>query len=48
MGINRIEVEENSNDSEGISAGYLPSNAWHKLGEETEKYFRRAPSFHYM
>ncbi|XP_042648134.1 non-structural maintenance of chromosomes element 4 homolog A isoform X2 [Tyto alba] len=48
MGINRIEVEENSNDSEGISGGYLPSNAWHKLGEETEKYFRRAPSFHYM
>ncbi|KAM9285088.1 non-structural maintenance of chromosomes element 4 homolog A [Morus bassanus] len=48
MGINRIEVEENDNDSEGISGGYLPSNAWHKLGEETEKYFRRAPSFHYM
>ncbi|NXC70824.1 NSE4A protein, partial [Anhinga anhinga] len=48
MGINRIEVEENDNDSEGISGGYLPSNAWYKLGEETEKYFRRAPSFHYM
>ncbi|KAM6130553.1 non-structural maintenance of chromosomes element 4 homolog A [Phoenicopterus ruber ruber] len=48
MGINRIEVEENDSDSEGISGGYLPSNAWHKLGEETEKYFRRAPSFHYM
>ncbi|XP_035747441.1 non-structural maintenance of chromosomes element 4 homolog A, partial [Egretta garzetta] len=48
MGINRIEVEENDSDSEGISGGYLPSNAWQKLGEETEKYFRRAPSFHYM
>ncbi|KAM4669000.1 non-structural maintenance of chromosomes element 4 homolog A isoform 2-T2 [Amazona ochrocephala] len=47
MGINRIEVEENDSDSESIS-GYLPSDAWHKLGEETEKYFRRAPSFHYM
>uniref|UniRef100_A0A8B9PBT7 Non-structural maintenance of chromosomes element 4 n=1 Tax=Apteryx owenii TaxID=8824 RepID=A0A8B9PBT7_APTOW len=47
MGLNRIEVEENS-DNEGISGGYLPSNAWHKLGAETEKYFRRAPSFHYM
>uniref|UniRef100_A0A6G1R7T8 Non-structural maintenance of chromosomes element 4 n=1 Tax=Hypotaenidia okinawae TaxID=2861861 RepID=A0A6G1R7T8_9GRUI len=46
MGINRIE--ENDSDSEGTSGGYLPSNAWHKLGEETEKYFRRAPSFHYM
>ncbi|XP_061220179.1 non-structural maintenance of chromosomes element 4 homolog A [Neopsephotus bourkii] len=46
MGINRIEAEEND-DSESIS-GYLPSDAWHKLGEEAEKYFRRAPSFHYM
>ncbi|XP_064370403.1 non-structural maintenance of chromosomes element 4 homolog A isoform X2 [Dromaius novaehollandiae] len=48
MGLNRIEVEENDSDNEGISGGYLPSNAWHKLGAETEKYFRRAPSFHYM
>lgn len=47
MGINRIEVEENDSDSDSIS-GYLPNDAWHKLGEETEKYFRRAPSFHYM
>ncbi|NWU64511.1 NSE4A protein, partial [Pterocles burchelli] len=45
MGINRIEVEENDSDFEN---GYLPSNAWRKLGEEIEKYFRRAPSFHYM
>ncbi|NXF29778.1 NSE4A protein, partial [Nyctibius bracteatus] len=48
MGINRMEVEENDGDSEGVSGGYLPSNAWHKLREEAEKYFRRAPSFHYM
>ncbi|KAM6091044.1 non-structural maintenance of chromosomes element 4 homolog A isoform 1-T2 [Theristicus caerulescens] len=48
MGINRIEVEENDSDSEGVSGGYLPGDAWHKLGEETEKYFKRAPSFHYM
>ncbi|XP_035185302.1 non-structural maintenance of chromosomes element 4 homolog A [Oxyura jamaicensis] len=48
MGINRIEVDGNDSDTENISAGYLPSNAWHKLGEEAEKYFRRAPSFHYM
>ncbi|NXT36061.1 NSE4A protein, partial [Pelecanoides urinatrix] len=48
MGINRIEVEENDSDSEGIPGGYLPSYAWNKLGEETEKYFKRAPSFHYM
>ncbi|KAM9379555.1 non-structural maintenance of chromosomes element 4 homolog A [Phaethornis superciliosus] len=46
MGINR--TEDNDSDAESSSGGYLPSNAWHKLGEETEKYFRRAPSFHYM
>ncbi|XP_071605727.1 non-structural maintenance of chromosomes element 4 homolog A [Heliangelus exortis] len=46
MGINR--TEENDSDAESTTGGYLPSNAWHKLGEETEKYFRRAPSFHYM
>ncbi|KFQ04956.1 Non-structural maintenance of chromosomes element 4 A, partial [Leptosomus discolor] len=48
MGINRIEVEENDSDSEDVSGGYLPGDAWHKLGEEAGKYFRRAPSFHYM
>ncbi|XP_010002297.1 PREDICTED: non-structural maintenance of chromosomes element 4 homolog A [Chaetura pelagica] len=48
MGLNRVEVEENDSDAESNSGGYLPSNAWHKLGEEAEKYFRRAPSFHYM
>ncbi|XP_031453233.1 non-structural maintenance of chromosomes element 4 homolog A isoform X2 [Phasianus colchicus] len=48
MGINRTETEGNDSDSESMSGGYLPSNAWYKLGEEAEKYFRRAPSFHYM
>ncbi|NWS72830.1 NSE4A protein, partial [Crotophaga sulcirostris] len=48
MEINRMEVEENGSDSEGFSGGYLPSNAWQKLGVESEKYFRRAPTFHYM
>ncbi|NXU54592.1 NSE4A protein, partial [Turnix velox] len=48
MGINRVQVQRNDSDSEGTSSGYLPSDAWHKLGEEAEKYFRRAPSFHYM
>ncbi|NXG10514.1 NSE4A protein, partial [Sakesphorus luctuosus] len=44
MGINRTEGEEN--DSE--PGGFLPSDAWDKLGEEALKYFRRAPTFHYM
>ncbi|XP_048801086.1 non-structural maintenance of chromosomes element 4 homolog A [Lagopus muta] len=48
MGINRTETEGNDSDSENTSGGYLPSSAWYKLGEEAEKYFRRAPSFHYM
>ncbi|NXX79561.1 NSE4A protein, partial [Urocolius indicus] len=43
MGINHMEESP-----EGTSDGHLPSNAWHKLGEEAEKYFRRAPTFHYM
>ncbi|NXG21347.1 NSE4A protein, partial [Grallaria varia] len=44
MGINRTEVEEN--DSE--PGGFLPSDAWQKVGEEALKHFRRAPTFHYM
>ncbi|KFP69272.1 Non-structural maintenance of chromosomes element 4 A, partial [Acanthisitta chloris] len=48
MGINRLEVEENDSDSEGAPGGFLPSDAWKKLGEEAQKYFRRAPTFHYM
>ncbi|NWI87594.1 NSE4A protein, partial [Pitta sordida] len=41
MGINRTEVDEND-------SGFLPSDAWEKVGEEAMKYFRRAPTFHYM
>ncbi|XP_054238478.1 non-structural maintenance of chromosomes element 4 homolog A [Indicator indicator] len=48
MGINRTEGQEDDSDSEDAPGGFLPRNAWHKLGEESEKYFRRAPSFHYM
>ncbi|NXN06904.1 NSE4A protein, partial [Indicator maculatus] len=48
MGINRIEGQEDDSDSEDAPGGFLPRNAWHKLGEESEKYFRRAPCFHYM
>ncbi|XP_061870783.1 non-structural maintenance of chromosomes element 4 homolog A-like [Colius striatus] len=43
MGINDIEESP-----EGTSGGCLPGNAWHRLGEEAEKHFRRAPTFHYM
>lgn len=47
MGINRTEVEE-TDDSEDAPADFLPSHAWQKMGEEALKYFRRAPTFHYM
>ncbi|NXY18493.1 NSE4A protein, partial [Atrichornis clamosus] len=47
MGINRTEIED-SDDSEDVPGGFLPSNAWQKMGEEALKYFRRAPTFHYM
>ncbi|XP_019358480.1 PREDICTED: non-structural maintenance of chromosomes element 4 homolog A [Gavialis gangeticus] len=46
MGLNRIQ--DNDSDEEGSTGGYLPNDAWHKLGAEAETYFRRAPSFHYM
>ncbi|XP_019411750.1 PREDICTED: non-structural maintenance of chromosomes element 4 homolog A [Crocodylus porosus] len=46
MGLNRIE--DNDCDEEGSAGGYLPNDAWYKLGAEAETYFRRAPSFHYM
>lgn len=47
MGINRTEVEE-TDDSEDVPGGFLPSDAWQTMGEEAPKYFRRAPTFHYM
>ncbi|KAJ7400426.1 Arginyl-tRNA--protein transferase 1 [Pitangus sulphuratus] len=44
MGINRMEVEENDREP----GGFLPHDAWQKVGEEALKYLRRAPTFHYM
>ncbi|NWR93263.1 NSE4A protein, partial [Furnarius figulus] len=44
MGINRTEIEENGSEP----GGFLPSDAWDKVGEEALKHFRRAPTFHYM
>ncbi|NXP19860.1 NSE4A protein, partial [Scytalopus superciliaris] len=44
MGINRTEIEEN----DGEPCGFLPSDAWQKIGEEALKHLRRAPTFHYM
>ncbi|XP_067417449.1 non-structural maintenance of chromosomes element 4 homolog A [Emydura macquarii macquarii] len=48
MGLNRLEGEENDSDDGGVTGGFLPNNAWHTLGAEAERYFRRAPSYHYM
>lgn len=48
MGLNRLEGEESDIDNENVAAGFLPDNAWHKLGKEANKYFRRAPTFHFM
>ncbi|XP_063163353.1 non-structural maintenance of chromosomes element 4 homolog A [Candoia aspera] len=45
MGLNRLEREESE---EQVASGFLPNNAWHKLGEEAKKHFRRAPVFHFM
>lgn len=47
MGLNHLEVEEDG-AAGGASGGCLPSNAWHKVGEEAELHFRRAPTFHFM
>lgn len=47
MGVNRTEVEE-TDDSEDGSGVFLPSDAWKTVGGEALKYFRRAPTFHYM
>ncbi|NXA10773.1 NSE4A protein, partial [Sapayoa aenigma] len=44
MGINRTEIE----DSDSEPGGFLPGDAWQKVGEEALKCFRRAPTFHYM
>ncbi|NWR45501.1 NSE4A protein, partial [Regulus satrapa] len=47
MGINHTEEEE-TDGSEDVPGDFLPSGAWQKVGEEALKYFRRAPTFHYM
>ncbi|KAL8187248.1 UNVERIFIED_CONTAM: hypothetical protein K2H54_041124 [Gekko kuhli] len=48
MGLNRLDGGESDSDNEQLASGYLPSDAWHTLGEEAKKYFRRAPTFHFM
>ncbi|KAH0623692.1 hypothetical protein JD844_006743 [Phrynosoma platyrhinos] len=48
MGINRLEREESDSEDDQSTSGFLPRNAWYKLGEEAKMYFRRAPVFHFM
>lgn len=53
MGLNRLESggkggDGTDSEDESLSGGFLPSDAWQKLGKEAEKHFRRAPAFHYM
>ncbi|NXD23066.1 NSE4A protein, partial [Spelaeornis formosus] len=48
MGINRTELEETDDSADDEPCVFLPSDAWLKMGEEALKYFRRAPTFHYM
>ncbi|NWV14137.1 NSE4A protein, partial [Ptilonorhynchus violaceus] len=47
MGINRTESAEDD-ESEDVPGGFLPSDAWKKMGKEALKYCRRAPTFHLM
>ncbi|KAJ8334044.1 hypothetical protein SKAU_G00413630 [Synaphobranchus kaupii] len=46
MGLNRLEDEDS--DEEGASGGYLPQDAWQRLGLKVQDCFRTAPSFHFM
>ncbi|KAG9344439.1 hypothetical protein JZ751_011109 [Albula glossodonta] len=46
MGLNRLEDEDS--DGEGPSGGYLPHDAWQRLGNKVQGCFRTAPSFHFM
>ncbi|XP_053306283.1 non-structural maintenance of chromosomes element 4 homolog A [Spea bombifrons] len=48
MGINRMENPESDSEDDSFGKGYLPADAWHKLGTEADKYFKRTPTFHYM
>ncbi|XP_035256072.1 non-structural maintenance of chromosomes element 4 homolog A isoform X3 [Anguilla anguilla] len=43
MGLNRLEEEDS--DEEG---GYLPQDAWQRLGAKAQDCFRTAPSFRFM
>ncbi|XP_030058453.1 non-structural maintenance of chromosomes element 4 homolog A isoform X2 [Microcaecilia unicolor] len=48
MGLNRLEGVESDDEEDGMANGFLPSDAWQRVGIEAEKYFKRAPTFHYM
>ncbi|KAM5142322.1 non-structural maintenance of chromosomes element 4 homolog A [Mantella aurantiaca] len=48
MGINRLESPDSDSEEEGLAKGYLPPDAWHKLGTEATKHFKRTPTFHFM
>ncbi|KAM4636161.1 non-structural maintenance of chromosomes element 4 homolog A isoform 1-T2 [Discoglossus pictus] len=48
MGLNRIENAGSDSEDEGCATGFLPADAWQKLGTEADKYFKRTPTFHYM
>ncbi|XP_018082828.1 non-structural maintenance of chromosomes element 4 homolog A isoform X2 [Xenopus laevis] len=52
MGLNRMESPghncENESDDESNAGGYLPADAWQKLGSEAEKCLKRTPTFHFL
>ncbi|XP_075072395.1 non-structural maintenance of chromosomes element 4 homolog A isoform X2 [Mixophyes fleayi] len=48
MGINRLENPDSDSEDESYGKGYLVPDAWHKLGTEADKYFKRTPTFHFM
>lgn len=48
MGINRLENPDSDSEEEDCAKGYLGADAWKKLGTEADKYFKRAPVFHFM
>ncbi|KAG8435631.1 hypothetical protein GDO86_013536 [Hymenochirus boettgeri] len=50
MGLNRMESPDgdDDDDDDGIGRGFLPADAWQKLGSEAEQFFKTTPTFHYM
>lgn len=48
MGINRLENPDSDSEDESFAKGYLPPDAWYKLGTGAAKYFKRTPTFHFM